>query len=83
MKHITKPKITKNLFIAIVLSAVFAVLLALSIVITVISSSLDDSDPQTVTEVPSVIDGEARQNGLALAYPSINRKNQIFSLIKS
>ena len=77
MKHITKPKITKNLFIAIVLSAVFAVLLALSIVITVISSSLDDSDPQTVTEVPPVIDGEARQNGLALAYPSINRKNQI------
>lgn len=77
MKHITKPKISKNLFISIVLSAVFSVLLVLSIVITSISSSLDNETQQAVPEPPSVIEGEARQSGLALAYPSINRKNQI------
>ena len=64
----------KQLF-AVILSAIFVLSLLASILLPrILRKPESESEPITP---PSVIEGEARQNGLALAYPSVNRKNQI------
>ncbi len=75
MKHIEKKKFTKKQKLSLILCGVFAVLLAVCIPISIILT--DKEEKPTVSEQPEIIEGEARQNGLALAYPIVNDKNQI------
>lgn len=75
MKHIAKKKLTKKQKLSLVLCGVFAVLLAVCIPISIILT--DKEEEPTVSKQPEIIDGEARQNGLALAYPTVNKKEQI------
>ena len=75
MKHIEKKKFTKKQKLSLILCAVFAVLLAVCIPVGAVLT--DKEEEKTVTKQPEIIEGEARQNGLALAYPVVNDKNQI------
>ena len=75
MKHIQKKKFTKKQKLSLILCAVFAVLLAVCIPVSAVL--LDKKEEPSVTKQPEIIEGEARQNGLALAYPVVNNKKQI------
>lgn len=75
MKHIEKKKLTKKQKLSLILCAVFAVLLAVCIPVGILLSDKDEGI--AATKQPEIIEGEARQNGLALAYPIVNDKNQI------
>ena len=75
MNHIAKKKFTKKQKLSLILCGVFAVLLAVCIPISIILS--DKEEEPTVSKQPEIIEGEARQNGLALAYPAVNKKEQI------
>ncbi len=83
MKHITKSRIQKKYIIALVLTASLAVVLAASIIMTSLLSNSSSTAPQP-SVVPEVIAGEARQNGMAMAYPGVSTKLQIeFVAIKN
>jgi hypothetical protein len=75
LNHIAKKKFTKKQKLSLILCGVFAVLLAVCIPISIILS--DKEEEPTVSKQPEIIEGEARQNGLALAYPAVNKKEQI------
>ena len=49
----------------------------LAVSIIVYNVAFDDEPDATVTAPPEILPGEARQNGLTLAYPTINEKTQI------
>ena len=84
MKHVQKTKIPRNLYLTAILLAVFFALTAVLVVINLVSAALKDETGAQLSEIPEIIDGEARQDGLALAYPSINRKEYInFIAIKN
>lgn len=76
MRHTVKQKKPKNKYM---IAAAFAVL-ALVLVITLIAVNAFDGgggDGETASSVPDIIDGEARQSGLTLAYPVINKQDQL------
>ena len=75
MKHIKTLQLSKKTCVAIGLSLVLAISLAVSIILTSVSGKTETK--AEVSEPLAVLDGEARQNGLTLAYPSINSKNRI------
>lgn len=75
MKHIEKPKMTKKQRAALILAVAFFVLLAVCIPVTVILSNRGDESVKV--EQPQILEGEARQNGMTLAYPAINAMGQI------
>lgn len=75
MKRIEKPKLSKKQLAAIILSAVFVVMLAVSITVALIVNNIKEAN--TPTKQPEILEGEARQNGLTLAYPTVNEKKQI------
>lgn len=75
MKHIEKKKLSKNQLSALILSAVCVLVLAISIPISVF---LLTREPESaVTEPPVILEGEARQGNLTLAYPTVNSQKQI------
>ena len=69
MKHVQKTKIPRNLYLTAILLAVFFALTAVLVVINLVSAALKDETGAQLSEIPEIIDGEARQDGLALAYP--------------
>ena len=75
MKQIEKIRLTKKAKIAILLSALLILAISASVLISSLTGN-PTKKPQ-ILELPEVIDGEARQNGLALAYPYVNNKNDI------
>lgn len=75
MKHIEKKKFTKKQKLSLILCAAFAVLLAVCIPVSAVLSNKNEGT--SATKQPEIIEGEARQNGLALAYPVVNDKSQI------
>lgn len=78
MKHINKQKIPSRLLAAIILAAVLALVIAATVVVTVVAQNSDEPSQSTnVSKPPEILEDEATQNGLALAYPMINNKQQI------
>ena len=75
MKHIAKPELSKKQLAAIILSAVFVVMLAVSITLALVLKNKEKAEEPK--EPPEILEGEARQNGLTLAYPTVNEKSQI------
>ena len=75
MKHIVKPKMTKKQRASLVLTAAFLALLAVCIPLMIIFSNKENEKAKI--EQPIIFEGEARQNGLMLAYPAINKMSQI------
>ncbi len=76
MRYIEKATKKSKYFIALILTLSLAVLIAAASIITAVVN--DDGDGGNLTtSVPEILEGEARQSGLTLAYPSINRKNYI------
>ena len=75
MKHIEKKKFTKKQKLSLILCAVFALMLAVFIPVSAIL--LNKEEEPAASKQPEIIEGEARQNGLALAYPVVNNKSQI------
>ena len=78
MKHINKQNIPSRLLAAIILSAVLVLVIAATVVVTVVAkNSGEPSHTTNVSKPPEILEDEATQNGLALAYPMINNKQQI------
>lgn len=75
MKHIEKKKLSKNQLSALILSAVCVLVLAVSIPVSVFL--LNRKSATEISEPPMILDGEARQGNSTLAYPVVNRKDQI------
>ena len=75
MKRIKKTSLTQKTKIAIVLSLFLALILTASILVSALTGKTETKP--VITEPPEVIAGEGRQNGLPLAYPSINSKIDI------
>lgn len=75
MKYIKKTGLKNKRLLSLVLLASFTVILAVSILIPLLANN--DETEQTVQDPPEVIEGEARQNGMCLAYPEITKKLSI------
>ncbi|MBE6645615.1 MAG: hypothetical protein E7612_09635 [Ruminococcaceae bacterium] len=73
MKHIQKNK--KKPLLIVTLAIFFAIVLTASILIPALAES--GGGDKTVSEPPEVLEGEARQNGMPLAYPAIDEKLDI------
>ena len=69
MKHITKPRVKKNRFLIILLSAIFAVLLAVSIILATLLSG--DSTDAGGSVKPEILEGEGLKYNYATAYPEV------------
>ena len=75
MKHIVKKRFGKKHIISLALVGILAFLLVISIILT---NALDnDGGANNPKDPPQIIEGEAIQNGMALAYPEIENKNKI------
>ena len=75
MKYIAKKRLPAKQLISIILAVCLVIFLGLSIIL---ANALDkDGDTSTEKEPPEIIDGEAIQNGMALAYPGIENKTKI------
>ena len=61
--------------IAAALAALLVLILTASILVSALAGN--DTENPVIIEPPEVIEGEARQNGLPLAYPAINSKIDI------
>ena len=72
MKHVEKTALPKKVKIAAALAALLVLILTASILVSALAGN--DTENPVIIEPPEVIEGEARQNGLPLAYPAINSK---------
>ncbi len=75
MKYIKK-KLSKKQITSILLASVLAVVIAVSIPVGIVLNEQGNGKGEP-TPPPEIIEGEALQNGLAVAYPSIAEKSQI------
>ncbi|MBO7304081.1 MAG: DUF4340 domain-containing protein [Clostridia bacterium] len=79
MKHITKNKLTAKQRATVLLAVTFALLLAICIPVAHYLINRNTVGTQ-IFEQPEILEGEARQGGYTLAYPAINKKDQIISI---
>ena len=75
MKHIVKKRFQTKHIVALALAVSLVVFLILSIFLNKALGETDDDT--TPKDPPEIIDGEAIQNGMALAYPEIETKAKI------
>jgi len=75
VKHIEKIRLTKKTKIAVVLSVLLVLVLTASILASALTGKTEKKP--VIIDLPEVIEGEARQSGLPLAYPLINSKIDI------
>lgn len=79
MKHIEKKRLSTKYIVSIALAVSLVLFIVLSILIT---GAIDKDDGGTVTkDPPEIIDGEEIKNGMALAYPEIENKTKITSIM--
>ncbi len=79
MKHIEKKKLNKKQKLAIILGAIFTVLLATAITVSAILSNKEEEKPQG--EPPVIFDGEAILYNYAIAYPEVKESSmQVISV---
>lgn len=84
MKQVKRTRIEKKHLISLILLAAFAVALTLSLVLTSLLSDSGEQGSNVTTGITDVLEGEARQNGMPLAYPAVSNKLQIqFVAIKN
>ena len=76
MKKVEKTRLQKKHLVSITLLLAFAIALTVSLVLTSVLSDTGEGD-ELVSEITEVLPGEARQNGLPMAYPAVTKKLQI------
>ncbi len=76
MKHIQKTSKKSKYFVALILTISLAALITASAIITSVMSDRKE-ESNLDNSAPEILEGEARQSGLTLAYPAVNRKNYI------
>lgn len=82
MKVIEKKSLTKSQWLAIILSSVFVLLLAASIVLSVIYAKLNEEEPATPPDIRTEL-GEALYAGSPIVYDRIEEANISYLIVKN
>ena len=76
MKSVKKTRLRKKHIVSLALLLSFVLALTVSLILTDVLSNTGEGGTLS-TEITEVLPGEARQNGIPLAYPAISKKLQI------
>ena len=76
MKKVVKTRLQRKHIFTLVFLLAFAVSLTASLILTSVLSDTGEGG-ELITEITEVLPGEARQNGIPLAYPAISKKLQL------